>query len=85
MAQHAILRFEKHKGNPGRPLDSHHERQKEQYASNPETWSVGKVPAKQAGNISPPGCSSRRFPSPNRQEPLKPPLTVSIAALYLEN
>ena len=28
MAQHAILRFEKHKGNPARPLESHHERQK---------------------------------------------------------
>ena len=34
MAQHAILRFEKHKGNPARPLEAHHERQKEQYASN---------------------------------------------------
>ena len=32
MAQHAILRFEKHKGNPARPLEAHHERQKEQYA-----------------------------------------------------
>ena len=30
MAQHAILRFEKHKGNPARPLEAHHERQKEQ-------------------------------------------------------
>ena len=29
MAQHAILRFEKHKGNPARPLEAHHERQKE--------------------------------------------------------
>ena len=36
MAQYAILRFEKHKGNPARPLESHHERQKEQYASNPD-------------------------------------------------
>ena len=36
MAQHAILRFEKHKGNPARPLEAHHERQKEQYASNPD-------------------------------------------------
>ena len=36
MAQHAILRFEKHKGNPARPLEVHHERQKEQYASNPD-------------------------------------------------
>ena len=34
MAQHAILRFAKHKGNPARPLEAHHERQKEQYASN---------------------------------------------------
>lgn len=36
MAQRAILRFEKHKGNPARPLEAHHERQKEQYASNPD-------------------------------------------------
>lgn len=36
MAQHAILRFEKHKGNPARPLESHHERQKDKYASNPD-------------------------------------------------
>ena len=36
MSQHAILRFEKHKGNPARPLEAHHERQKEQYASNPD-------------------------------------------------
>ena len=36
MAQHAILRFEKNKGNPARPLEAHHERQKEQYASNPD-------------------------------------------------
>lgn len=36
MPQHAILRFEKHKGNPARPLEAHHERQKEQYASNPD-------------------------------------------------
>ena len=36
MAQHAILRFEEHKGNPARPLEAHHERQKEQYASNPD-------------------------------------------------
>ena len=200
MAQHAILRFEKHKGNPARPLEAHHERQKEQYASNPDidtsrskynfyivkpegryyhfiqsrieqagcrtrrdstrfvdtlitaspeffkkkspkeiqeffqraadfligrvgkenivsavvhmdektphlhlvkkssgteptsqngrtiftpiwwrnipTWSVGKVPARQAGSISPPVCSSRRSISPNRQEPLKPRWTA---------
>ena len=36
MSQHAILRFEKHKDNPARPLEAHHERQKEQYASNPD-------------------------------------------------
>ena len=36
MAQHAILRFEKHKSNPARPLEAHHERQKEQYASIPD-------------------------------------------------
>ena len=211
MAQHAILRFEKHKGNPARPLEAHHERQKDQYASNPDidtsrskynfhivkpegryyhfiqsrieqagcrtrkdstrfvdtlitaspeffkgkspkeiqaffqraadflthrvgrenivsavvhmdektphlhltfvpltkdnrlcakeiignranlsgrmiftptwwrnipTWSVGKAPARQAGSISPPGFSNRRFPSPGRQEPLKPHWTA---------
>ena len=36
MPQHAILRFAKHKGNPARPLEAHHERQKEQYTSNPD-------------------------------------------------
>jgi len=36
LAQHAILRFEKHKGNPARPLEAHHERQKEKYSSNPD-------------------------------------------------
>mgnify|MGYP000621064376 CR=1 FL=1 len=36
MAQHAILRFEKAQANPARPLEAHHERQKEQYASNPD-------------------------------------------------
>lgn len=36
MAQYAILRFEKHKGNPARLLEAHHERQKEKYASNPD-------------------------------------------------
>ena len=210
MAQHAILRFEKHKGNPARPLEAHHERQKEQYTSNPDintsrskynfhivkrsgryyhfiqsrieqagcrtrkdstrfvdtlitaspeffkgkspkeiqaffqraadfligrvgrenivsavvhmdektphlhltfvpltkdnrlcakeiignranltkwqvtpiwwrnilTWSVGRVPARQAGSISPPGFSNRLYPSPGRPEPLKPLLTA---------
>lgn len=36
MPQYTILRFEKHKGNPARPLEAHHERQKEKYASNPD-------------------------------------------------
>ena len=27
---------DRHKGNPARPLEAHHERQKEQYASNPD-------------------------------------------------
>ena len=36
MPQYAILRFEKHKGTPARALESHHERQKEKYASNPD-------------------------------------------------
>ena len=41
MAQHAILRFEKHKGNPARPLEAHHERQKEQYAGLVEIQKQG--------------------------------------------
>ena len=36
MPQYAILRFAKHKGNPARPLEAHHERQKEKYSSNPD-------------------------------------------------
>ena len=35
-AQHAILRFAKHKAGPARALEAHHERTKEQYASNPD-------------------------------------------------
>ena len=40
MPQYAILRFAKHKGNPARPLEAHHERQKEKYASNPDIDTV---------------------------------------------
>jgi len=36
MAQHAILRFTKHKAGPAGALEAHHERKKEQYASNPD-------------------------------------------------
>ena len=36
MPQFAILRFAKHKGDTARALEAHHERQKEQYASNPD-------------------------------------------------
>ncbi len=36
LPQYAILRFAKHKGNPARPLEAHHERQKEKYSSNPD-------------------------------------------------
>ena len=36
MPKFAILRFEKHKGHPAVPLEAHHERQKEKYASNPD-------------------------------------------------
>ena len=36
MPQYAILRFAKHKGNPTRPLEARHERQKEKYASDPD-------------------------------------------------
>ncbi len=36
MSQHAILRFEKRKAGPAGALEAHHERKKEQYASNPD-------------------------------------------------
>lgn len=36
MAQHAILRFTKHKAGPAGALEAHHERAKEKYASNPD-------------------------------------------------
>lgn len=36
MPQYAILRFTKHKGSPTGPLEAHHERKKEKYASNPD-------------------------------------------------
>ncbi len=36
MPQYAILRFAKHKGGGAARLEAHHERQKEQYASNPD-------------------------------------------------
>ncbi len=35
-AQHAILRFAKHKAGPAGALETHHERTKEKYASNPD-------------------------------------------------
>lgn len=35
-AQHAILRFTKHKAGPAGALEAHHERTKEKYASNPD-------------------------------------------------
>lgn len=36
MAQYGILRFAKHKGAPAGALEAHHERKKENYASNPD-------------------------------------------------
>ena len=36
MAQHAILRFAKHKAGSAGALEAHHERTKEKYASNPD-------------------------------------------------
>ena len=33
---YAILRFEKRKGGPASALEKHHERKKNQYASNPD-------------------------------------------------
>ena len=36
MAQFAIMRFAKHKGGTAGRLEAHHERTKEQYASNPD-------------------------------------------------
>ena len=63
MAQHAILRFEKHKGNPARSLEAHHERQKEQYASNPTLTQAGV----NTTSIS----SSRRTLLPLHSEPYR--------------
>lgn len=45
MPKYAILRFEKHKGHPAAPLEAHHERQKEKYASNPDNIKMVKVNA----------------------------------------
>ena len=50
MAQHAILRFEKHKGHPAGPLEAHHERKKEQYASNPDIEMVRQIVESEAKN-----------------------------------
>ena len=36
MAAFAILRFEKHQGHPAKMIEDHHERKKEEYASNPD-------------------------------------------------
>ena len=36
VAEYAILRFAKHKAGPAGALEAHHERTKEQYASNPD-------------------------------------------------
>ena len=33
---YAIMRFEKRKGGPASAIEKHHERKKEQYASNPD-------------------------------------------------
>jgi len=33
---YAILRFEKRRGGPASALEKHHERKKQQYASNPD-------------------------------------------------
>ena len=41
MAKHAILRFEKHKGNPARPLEAHHERQKNSMPAIPTLTQAG--------------------------------------------
>ena len=36
MAAFAILRFAKHQGHPAKMIEDHHERKKEEYASNPD-------------------------------------------------
>ena len=64
MAQHAILRFEKHKGNPARPLEAHHERQKEQYASNPDIDTAKRPLSKQS--LPPDSVSAPMLPSGTR-------------------
>lgn len=50
MPQHAILRFEKHKGNPARPLEAPHKRQKKKYAINPDIDTSRSRKRQNAGN-----------------------------------
>lgn len=40
---YAILRFEKRRGGPASALEKHHERKKQQYASNPDVNSQIKL------------------------------------------
>lgn len=41
---YTILRFAKHKGNPARAIQAHHEREKEKYKSNPEKRNTKAIP-----------------------------------------
>ncbi len=56
-AQHAILRFSKQKAGPAGALEAHHERKKEQYASNPD---VNTSRSKDNFHIVQPAQSYRR-------------------------
>lgn len=72
MAQHAILRFTKHKVGPAGALEAHHERTKEQYASNPDIdtarskYNIHIVQPKQkyrqeiSSRIKAAGCKTRK-------------------------
>ena len=59
-------------GKPDEVQDDFHAYMVEKYPD----LERGRAPAGQAGSISPPGFSNRRFPSPGRQEPLKPHWTA---------
>lgn len=69
---YAILRFEKHQGNPARKIENHHERNKERYASNPDVDTArskdnfhiiepaGRYYAEIQRRIEAAGCKTRR-------------------------
>ena len=74
-AQHAILRFAKHKAGPAGALEAHHERTKEKYASNPDIDTnrskdnfTSSSPRRSTGGKST-AVSRRRAAAPGRTAP----------------